>query len=117
VALSPETPAGGAPPQKSGTAGFIIGILLGLFVGATVLMLISFGTIAGLMSWLLPNAVNNSGFFQFLGLIPALALGWWAIVRLRYGMNFVSGSLIGLSVGMLGGVTLCSLMYSGLSAG
>jgi hypothetical protein len=115
VALSPEGPAAGAPPPKSGIAGFVTGIILGLILGATVLMLISFGTIAALTALLLPKA-GNSGFLQFLGLIPALALGWWAIVRLRYGLDFFSGALIGLSVGMLGGVALCSILYSGLSA-
>jgi hypothetical protein len=111
VAQSPEGP--GSPP-KNEVAAFVIGLVLGLGIGGSVLTLVAFAIVAWLTQLLFPTSSNNIAWLSLLADIPALALGWWAIVRSRKAMNFFSGALIGLAAGMLGGVTLCALMLGGL---
>jgi amino acid transporter len=114
VAQSPEGPAGGAPTPKSEVGAFVIGLILGLGVGGTVLTLLSFAIVAGLTQLLSPRAQGDS-WVLFFAAIPALGLGWWAVVLSRSAINFFSGALIGLAAGMLGGTALCAVMVGGLS--
>ncbi len=95
MALSPEGPSGGAPPPKNEIAAFVIGLVLGLGAGGTILTLVAFAIIAGLTQLFFPKSSNNIAWLPFLGAIPALALGWWAVVLSRRAMNFFSGALIG----------------------
>jgi uncharacterized membrane protein YeiH len=112
VQQSPESPSGAAPPPKhNDIAGFIIGIVLGLGVGGSVLTLIVFWLVAALVSSIFKSA--TPGWFAFFAVLPSLGLAWWAIMRSRKALNFVAGALIGLAAGLLGGVSLCSLMFSG----
>jgi hypothetical protein len=113
VAQSPESPAGGTPP-KSEVAAFVIGLVLGLGIGGTILTLVAFALVVWLTQLLFPKSSNDVAWLPYLADIPALALGWWAIVQSRKAMNFFSGALIGLAAGMLGGVTICALMLGGL---
>ena len=113
MAQSPEGPAGAPPPQPN-VAGFVLGILLGLAIGGTVLTLLFF-FFASWVAELLPGRAAQSTAYVFLGIGPALALGWWAVVRTRHSLNPISGILIGLAAGMLGGVSLCGVLVGGLS--
>ena len=101
-------PAGATPPSppKERIGGFIAGLLLGLVVGGTLLTLLSYGGVALLASFLFPK--STGGWLPFFSSIPALALGWWAIVLSRKALNFFSGALVGLAAGMLGGTALCA---------
>ena len=112
MAQSPEGPTGAKGP-RSDTAAFVTGIVLGLGVGGLVLTLLFF-FIAAAIAESLPGSPQATG-FVFLGVIPALALGWWAVMRTRQAMNFISGALIGLAAGMLGGVSLCGILIGGFS--
>ena len=111
---SPNPPSGAAPqPPSSDTAGFIIGVIVGLGIGGTILTMVVFLGMAAIVSFLIPSAGNTS-WWALIGTLPALALGWWAVVMTRKAMNFISGGLIGLAAGLLGGVSLCTLMFAGL---
>jgi hypothetical protein len=108
--------AGASPPPKSpnDVATFVIGLLVGLGVGGTVLTMIVMFAVAALIGVLAPKAADGAGFL-FAGVVPALALGWWAVVLSRKVLNFVSGFVIGLAAGLLGGTSLCALVLGGLS--
>jgi hypothetical protein len=98
------------------SGAFLIGLLLGLAIGATVLTMLSFVIIGALTLKFLAHAPFNVAVLTFLGDIPALALGWWGVAQTRKATNFFSGALIGLGAGMLGGVTLGSLFLHRLSS-
>ena len=114
MAPSPEDPTGGAPsPAQKDVAAFVIGLIVGLGVGGVVLTMIFFFTVAAIVSLVFPKTSNNL-WFTYFGTIPAVALGWWAVMQSRKAMNFVSGGLIGLAAGMLGGVSLCGFLMGSL---
>lgn len=122
MGLSPEGPPDGGPPaaappphKEGDIIGFVIGLVIGLPVGGTVLTLLFLIIVAGVVQLLLPSASGDSTRWMFLGGVPALALGWWAVVMSRKAMNFFTGALIGLAAGLLGGTALCALMMGGLS--
>jgi hypothetical protein len=120
VGLSPEDPPGGgppavAPPRKDGdTIGFIIGLVIGLPVGGSLLTLLVL-FIVGVIATYVFKSQTESTWWLMLGEIPALALAWLAIVQSRKALNFVSGALIGLAAGLLGGTALCAVTLGGLS--
>ena len=114
MAQSPEGPAGGAPAPKNEVAAFVIGVVLGLGVGGTLLTFVWIAVVANIAQLLFPRSSNNMTWLPYFGDVLALALGWWAVMQSRKTLNFFSGALIGLAAGMLGGVTLCALMLGGL---
>ena len=113
MAPSPEEPAGGAPLRENQIAAFVIGLVLGLGIGGTLLTLLCFGAVSLLSSLLFPKA-QGDGWLAFFTALPALALGWWAVVLSRKALNFFSGAVIGLAAGLLGGTALCAIMIGGL---
>jgi hypothetical protein len=115
VAQSPEGPAGGVPAPKNEVAAFVIGLVLGLGIGGPLLTLVWIAVVSNVAQLLFPHSSNNMTWLPYFGDILALALGWWAIVQSRKALNFFSGALIGLAAGMLGGVTLCSFMFSSMN--
>jgi hypothetical protein len=109
--------SGGAapPPAPNETLAFVIGLVVGLFVGGTALTLMDFLALA-LLAGVLHTAGQSTTWFLMLGTLPALALAWLAIVQSRKAMNFVSGGLIGAAAGLLGGATICALTFGALGS-
>lgn len=112
MALSPENPPGAPPPSPNAIGAFVGGIVLGLVLGGTVLMLLFVALAAGIVSMLFPKSTGN--WYPLLAMVPAFALGWWAVMRTRKSMSFFSGMLIGLAAGTLGGTALCAITLGGL---
>lgn len=116
MALSPEGTPPAPPPPRNDVLPFAIGIVAGLVLGSTVLtgIVVLFGA-------LVVNALNrgNDSYGVLFGIcvVPALALAWIAVVQTRKALSFVSGGLIGLAAGLLGGTALCTMMFAGLSGG
>jgi hypothetical protein len=115
VAQSPDGPAGGPPAPRSEVAAFVIGLVLGLVIGGTLLTLAWIAVVANVAQLLFPRSSNNMAWLPYLGDVIALALAWWAVMQTRKTLNFFSGALIGLAAGMLGGVTLCSVMFGSIN--
>ena len=115
MAPSPEEPAGGAPLRENQIAAFVIGLVLGLGIGGTLLTLLCFGAVSIATSLLFPKVPGN-GWLTFFTAVPALALGWWAVVLSRKAINFFSGAVIGLAAGLLGGTALCGILISGFGS-
>jgi hypothetical protein len=103
VEPSSETPS--RPPGNAGL--YVFGLLVGLLVGGTVLTLPIFLAIAALVEGFLPNSMHRSVWFILLGALPALAIGWFGLVRTRHGLTFISGALVGMAAGLLGGTAIC----------
>jgi hypothetical protein len=89
-------------------AGFISGLVIGLVVGGTLLALLIFILIAGIVNKVDPNV--SGGWWLALGAVPATGLGWLGIVRTKKATDFLAGLLIGLAGGLLGATAICSLI-------
>jgi len=108
-----QSPSSAPPPAPNDTAAFVIGLVVGLFVGGTVLTLVVFFVVA-MLAGVLHVAGENTTWFLLLGTLPALGFGWLAIVQSRKVLNFISGGLIGVAAGLLGGTTLCAFLFGAL---
>lgn len=98
------------PPASSGA--FIGGIVAGLFAGGTLLTLIVF-----LLGLAIASAITKSGGLIAIGFGYAIAVAVCALgfFLVRKNVGFLSGFVIGAGAGLLGGITLCSGITSGLN--
>jgi hypothetical protein len=89
----------------------IVGIVVGILAGGSV---VTFCVFLGFT--LIFNRLGNGGLFAFIASYIVVALlGMWSFVTVRKGIHFGSGLLIGITGGLLGGISLCSALTGGLS--
>ena len=95
-------------PKKGLDGAFIVGIVLGLLVGGTILTLIVY---AGA---LLVSA-GSAPLTYAITFGIAVGLGVWGTILARKYLGFGSGIVIGLAAGLLGGAAVCAGAVNGLS--
>jgi hypothetical protein len=100
--------------RKSSTGALIGGIVTGLLTGSTVLMLGVFFVLTMLLARVRSDSVVPIFITAY---VLAVAIGAWGIVLARKGSGFLTGLLIGASIGMLGGTALCNVTIVAMSNG
>ena len=101
------------PPANTGA--FIGGVVAGLFAGGTGLTLIVF--LVGLAIAVLFDPKHNGSaivadIFSYAIAAAVAALG---IFFVRRNVGFLSGFVLGVAAGLLGGISVCSGITSGLN--
>lgn len=101
------------PPVKPDVTTFIIGLVVGLFLGGSALTLVLFVLFGvGLGQ---SEKTNGLGLAFILEYVVAILLGIGAAIAVRRRVGIVSGLLLGLAAGLLGGTTLCNVLAGGLN--
>jgi RsiW-degrading membrane proteinase PrsW (M82 family) len=91
---------------------FIVGVVVGLFVGGTALAFLLFVVFGVIVDRLGKNAVELAFVAEYL---VAALIGVSGILALRRTLHVGSGLLIGLAAGLLGGSALCNAIVGGLN--
>ncbi|HEY1976913.1 MAG TPA: hypothetical protein VGG89_10230 [Candidatus Baltobacteraceae bacterium] len=99
------------PPVKSDVTTFIIGVVVGMLVGGSVLTLVLF-LVFGIA---IGQATKNLSLAFILEYAVAILLGTGAAMAVRRNVGIVSGLLVGLAAGLLGGTALCNTIAGGLN--
>jgi hypothetical protein len=89
---------------------FVVGLVVGIFVGALVVM-----PVALLALTLVFSSLRAAQSYAFVTIyIAGVALGFWALWRARLRAGFLNGLLIGGAAGLLGLTALCNTVISAL---
>lgn len=99
-------------PQGASVGAFIAGILVGLFLGGTILAFLLFVIFGVTAERLGKNAQELAFVAEY---IVAGLIGVGGIIVLRRSVHIGSGLLIGIAAGLLGGSALCNAMVGGLN--
>lgn len=102
------------PPASTGA--FIGGIVAGLFAGGTGLTLLVF-LLGLLIAAGLDRVTHNASTFVAILICYAIALGIGVlgVILVRKNVGFLSGFVIGVAAGLLGGVSICGGIAGGFS--
>ena len=101
------------PPVKADVTAFIIGLVVGLFLGGSVLTLILFLVFGLAVDQV--QKTNGLGLAFILEYVAAVFIGIGAALALRRRVGIISGLLLGLAAGLLGGTALCNVIAGGLN--
>lgn len=93
------------------TDAFIIGLVVGLLVGGSALALLLFV----LFGVALDGVTKNPSLAFILEYVVAILIGLGAAWAVRKNVGFMSGLLVGLSAGLLGGTAFCNVLVGGLN--
>jgi hypothetical protein len=97
------------PPANTGA--LVAGIVVGLFIGGTVLALILFVLLGATVD----QFSKNQGLVFVCEYVVAVLIGLGAMVAVRRSVGFGSGLLVGLAAGLFGGAAFCNLLVGGLN--
>jgi hypothetical protein len=101
------------PPVKTDVTALVIGLVVGLLLGGSVVTLILFLLFGVAMDQ--AAKTNGPALTFILEYVVAVLLGVGAAVALRRSVGFGSGLLLGLAAGLLGGTALCNVLAGGLN--
>lgn len=97
--------------RPANTGALVAGIVVGLFIGGTVLALMLFVLFGAAAD----KASKSQALAFVCEYIVALLLGVGALMAVRRNVGFASGLLVGIAAGLLGGTAFCNVLVGGLN--
>jgi hypothetical protein len=110
-ALTQPAPQVATMPQGPQVGPMIIGIVVGMGLGGTVLffcVLLVIGVLSATMGGRANDVSTQIAFV--IAYIVAAGAGLWGVLLARKAVNFLAGLIIGLAAGLLGSSALCNLI-------